>query len=55
MSQGIEVEARGGLLIVRESKADFVAIYVKRQSSPQLTLMRALRPTSTFSWLKPGR
>jgi hypothetical protein len=40
MSPGVEVEARGDLLIVTQPKADFVAIYVKHQPGPQLTLMR---------------
>jgi hypothetical protein len=48
MSDGIQVEARGDLLIVTESKADFVAIYVKQKSGPQLSLMRRT-PTSDRS------
>jgi len=50
MSEGVEVEARGDLLIVTESRADFVAIYVKHRSGPQLTLMRRT-PTDDYTLL----
>ena len=39
MSGGIQVEARGDLLIVSEPLTDFVAIYVKPSARPQLMLM----------------
>jgi hypothetical protein len=40
MSGGIQVEAKGDLLIVSESTSDFVAIYAKPNERPRLTLMR---------------
>ena len=40
MSEGIQVEAKGDLLIVSEPASDFVAIYVKPNGRPRLTLMR---------------
>jgi hypothetical protein len=40
MDGGVQVEARGDLLIVSEPTTDFVAIYVKQQERSQLTLMR---------------
>jgi hypothetical protein len=46
MDGGVEVEARGDLLIVvSEPASQFVAIYVKPKERPQLTLMRRT-PTS---------
>jgi hypothetical protein len=45
MDGGVQVEARGDLLIVSEPQTDFVAIYVKPKERPQLTLMRRT-PTS---------
>jgi hypothetical protein len=40
MSVGIQVEAKGDLLIVSEPTSDFVAIYAKPNERPRLTLMR---------------
>ena len=40
MSVGIQVEAKGDLLIVSEPASDFVAIYAKPNERPRLTLMR---------------
>ena len=40
MAHSIQVEARGDLLIVTESKGKFVAIYVNPASKSQLRLMR---------------
>ena len=40
MSGGIQVEAKGDLLIVSEPTSNFVAIYVKPSGRPRLILMR---------------
>ena len=40
MSGSIKVEAKGDLLIVSEPTSNFVAIYVRPNERPRLTLMR---------------
>ena len=40
MCGGIQVEAKGDLLIVSEPTSNFVAIYVKPSGRPRLILMR---------------
>jgi hypothetical protein len=52
MSGSIKVEAKGDLLIVSEPTSNFVAIYVRPNERPRLTLMQRT-PTTGRSW-KPG-
>ena len=40
VADGVQIEARGDLLIVTESKAHFIAIYARSGARTELVLMR---------------
>ena len=55
MSGSIKVEAKGDLLIVSEPTSNFVAIYVRPNERPRLTLMQRTPTTDKSSSPRPFR